>query len=505
LIRWIIIILVLIVVGLWAVAPPINVPARGFLADLLPGLVDRPTVDLAVAERRLSVAPGYSMSLFAKDLPGARILRVTPGGNLLVATSFSGEIWWLAADADGDGRADDRRVVLSGLNRPNGLDIKDGFLYVAEEHQVGRVPFVEEQAAGDYETVIGGLPTGGNHWRKTIRFGPDGLLYMTIGSSCNVCIEEDQRRASMRRYRPDGEFVDVVATGLRNSAGFDWSPRDGQLYATDNGRDLLGDDFPPCELNRITDGGFYGWPVANGAKVPDPDLGEGREAEIAASIAPVFDFRPHNAPLGILFLRGPGHPEAYRDAAIVALHGSWNRSEKDGYKVVSLHWDAEGNIVAEDFITGFLVDEDVSGRPAELAEDAAGRVYVADDYAGAVYRVVASSSGSGSVLVAQKETDQADAREAFNGDWGAAVASGKTYYDGAQCTTCHLLGEPSADGKIGLEDLAGRFSVAGLAKYLAAPVQPMPPVEADLAVRESLAVFLIESAQSDTAQGTLVN
>ena len=240
-IRWIVVIVVLIVVGLWAVAPPINVPARGFLADLFPGLIDRPTVDVAVAQRRLSVAPGYAMSLFAKDLPGARILRVTPAGNLLVATSFSGEVWWLAAD--GDGAAEERRVLLSGLRRPNGLDIKDGFLYVAEEHQVGRVGFADEQTSGDYEVVIGGLPAGGNHWRKTIRFGPDGLLYLAIGSSCNVCIEDDQRRASLLRYRPDGEFVDVVATGLRNSAGFDWSPRDGHLYATDNGRDLLGDDF----------------------------------------------------------------------------------------------------------------------------------------------------------------------------------------------------------------------------------------------------------------------
>ena len=167
--------------------------------------------------------------------------------------------------------------------------------------------------------------------------------------------------------------------------------------------------------------------------------------------------------------------------------------------------DDDGNIVAEDFVTGFLVDDDVSGRPAELAEDAAGNIYVADDYAGAVYRVSPSGSGSGSLVVAQARAGQAEVREAYSGDWAAAVEVGKVFYDEAQCTTCHLLGEPSADGKIGLEDLDGRFSVAGLAKYLAAPVQPMPPVEADQTVREALAVFLIESADSDTAPGTMVN
>ena len=191
----------------------------------------------------------------------------------------------------------------------------------------------------------------------------------------------------MRSYTPDGKFVDVYATGLRNSAGLDWRA-DGTLYATDNGRDLLGDDFPPCELNEIRQGGFYGWPFANGDRVPDPDFGAGREAVIAASIPPAFGFRPHNAPLGIVFLRSDKQLPEYRGDAIVALHGSWNRSHKDGYKVVALHWDADGTIRSRDFLTGFLKDENVIGRPAEVAEDADGAIYVSDDYANAVYRIV---------------------------------------------------------------------------------------------------------------------
>ena len=208
-------------------------------------------------------------------------------------------------------------MLLDGLDGPNGLDFWNGYLYVAEEGKVGRVQFDDAagKIVGKYEIVIDGLPTGGNHWKKTIRFGPDGLLYLNIGSSCNVCLEEDDRRAAMLRYTPDGKFVDIYATGLRNSAGFDWRA-DGTLYATDNGRDLLGDDFPPCELDQIRQGGFYGWPFANGDRVPDPDLGSGREAVIDASIPPVFSFRAHNAPLGMAFLRSGNQVEEFRGDAL---------------------------------------------------------------------------------------------------------------------------------------------------------------------------------------------
>jgi hypothetical protein len=186
------------------------------------------------------------------------------------------------------------------------------------------------------------------------------------------------------RFHPDGTGGEIYATGLRNAVGFDWRPEDGELYATDNGRDLLGDDFPPCELDHVVQGGFYGWPVANGNRVPDPDFGKGAEARIAASIPPVHGFRAHNAPLGITFLRGQDLPEDYRGAALVALHGSWNRTRKDGYEVVSLHWRADGAIEERDFLTGFLdrSDDEVVGRPVDVAEGPDGAVYVSDDYAG---------------------------------------------------------------------------------------------------------------------------
>ena len=188
-------------------------------------------------------------------------------------------------------------------------------------------------------------------------------------------------------HRPDGSGEEIFATGLRNPVGFDWRPETGELYATDNGRDLLGDDFPPCELNRIERGGFYGWPYANGDRVADPDLGAGRERRIASSLSPAHAFRAHNAPLGIHFVRGARAPRDYHGAALVALHGSWNRTRKDGYKVVSLHWRPDGAIEERDFAVGFERDEDVIGRPVDVAEGPDGAFYISDDYAGAIYRV----------------------------------------------------------------------------------------------------------------------
>jgi len=345
-------------------------------------------------QSRIQLPPGFSFVIYAADIPNARELRLTARGDLLVANPNRDQIILLTRDDNGDGRYDEKRVLFEKLNSPNGMDFytddqNQSWLYVAEEDAIGRVLFdhVRGKTVGAYEQVVTGLPDGGNHWKKSLRFGPDGLMYVTFGSSCNVCFEKDKRRATMMRYRPDGSGEEIYASGLRNSEGFDWSPVDGALYATDNGRDLLGDDFPPCELNKIEQGKFYGWPFANGNNIPDPDYGKGHEKEIANAIAPVHDFRAHNAPLGMAFLRYKNLPADYQHAALVALHGSWNRSEKDGYKVVSLHWQTDGTLVEKDFMSGFLQDDKAIGRPAEIVEGADGDIFISDDYASAVYRV----------------------------------------------------------------------------------------------------------------------
>jgi glucose/arabinose dehydrogenase len=478
--------LALAIGGLFLFAP-VSIPWQGLLAERFPTLFDAPGADRRVVESRLRVPAGYSISLFAADVPDARMLRVTEAGDVLVVSTRRGEVLLLEPDRDGDGSSDGRRVLLDKLDGPNGLDIAAGYLYVAENKRVLRVPFdAATGAVGEArETVIDGLPAGGNHWKKPIRFGPDGLLYLVVGSSCNVCLEDDERRAAMLRYTPAGEFVDIYATGLRNSAGFDWRLADGELYATDNGRDLLGDDFPPCELNLIRAGGFYGWPFANGNRIPDPDLGAGRGDVIASSIPPVFEFRAHNAPLGIVFLRSERHG-AYRGAAIVALHGSWNRTIKDGYKVVSLHWRADGTIEARDFVWGFLQDSNVIGRPAEVAEDAQGNVYISDDYAGAVYRVAPGGTEVALGVSARRPHAFAPRSDADP----ARLIEGQALFDTGSCLDCHSADATADDGRVPLVGIGERYDLDGLMAYLEHPTTPMPPVTA-AADRRALAEYLL--------------
>lgn len=359
----------------------VNVPLRSLIGGSNP-----PTPSEFRA--RVRVPAGFSIEIWASDVPGARFLRFTPGGDLLVSVPGSGRIELLRRDSDGDGRSDGKRVVMDDLNKPHGLDLHDGWLYVGETDAVGRIRFdaAEGSTHGDYERIITGIPTGG-HWTRTVRFGPDGLLYVSIGSSCNVCEEDDPRRAAIVRYRPDGSGEEIFATGLRNAVGFDWQPGTGALYANDNGRDLLGDDFPPCELNLVEFDGFYGWPFVNGDGVPDPDFGTKDPERVGAAISPVHSYPAHNSPLGLQFVRTQSVPPDFRGAALSALHGSWNRTQKDGYKVVSIHWLPDGTIEQRDFITGFEIDGDVIGRPVDIAEGPDGDFYVSDDFSGSIYRL----------------------------------------------------------------------------------------------------------------------
>jgi glucose/arabinose dehydrogenase len=446
----------------------------------------------------LSAPEGFSVELWVSGLPNARFLRFTPAGDLLVSTPRSGRIFLVERDGDGDGRPDGVHALLEGLDRPHGLDLHDGWLYVAETGAIARVRFDPDsrQLEGPVERVVTGLPAGGNHWTRTIRFGPDGWLYVSVGSSCNACVEVDARRATLLRYRPDGSGGEVFATGLRNAVGFDWRPATGELHATDNGRDLLGDDFPPCELNHVIEGGFYGWPYANGERVPDPDHGEGHEDRIAASIAPVHSFRAHNAPLGMTFLRDGRWPTSLRGAALVALHGSWNRTRKDGYRVVSLHWAEDGAIEERPFLTGFLRDDEVLGRPVDIAEGPDGAAYVSDDYGGAIYRVrradekrsrwagqpMSPRPTSTDPLAALSSTEVAGARER-----GAAL------YEAHRCARCHEP-ERAEPGVVAVliapERLRARFDVPGLAAYLLAPTPPMPAFPLSETERRDLAVWL---------------
>lgn len=342
----------------------------------------------------LAVPPRFELSIFADHLPNARLLKIAPTGQLLVSSPRTGAVY-LLTDHNHDGKAESTTQLIGGLKHPHGIDLYDDgrktWLYIAETHAIGRIAidWRTGKTLGDYESIMTDLPDDGGHRTRTIQFSRDNWLYLTIGSSCNVCLESDIRRATMMRVRPDGSDSQIYATGLRNSVGFDWAPWNNELYATDNGRDLLGDNYPPCELNQITAGGFYGWPHINGFGELDPDYGKGQDFLLKTSISPSFGFRAHNAPLGIHFLRHPSLPESYQRTALVALHGSWNRSEPDGYKVVALRWDDMGTITSEDFMTHFLQPSgQIIGRPVDIEEGPDGSIYISDDYAGAIYRVL---------------------------------------------------------------------------------------------------------------------
>ncbi len=370
---------------------PVQISDTRVLLDFLLGRGIAPP-STATVSAQLRVPAGFRVQVYSDQVPLARVIVFTSGGHLLVSRTRQDVVSILAPDGDGDGISDGHRILLEGLDGPHGLAVHDGWLYVAERTRVGRIRFNEAAGtvSGALEPILVGLTSDGRHQTKTIGFGPDGWLYLSQGSSCDVCIESDPRRAAMMRMHADGSGASIYATGLRNSVGFDWAPWDGALYATDNARDLLGDDFPPDELNRIEEGRFYGWPFVHGDGVPDPEFGDKYTGE-AKPADPVHDFRPHNAPLGIRFLRNARWPRGQERSALVALHGSWNRSTPDGYKVVLLQWSNDGAITESDFLAGFLGPDRIIGRPAFVTEGPDGAIYVSDDYAGVIYRVSAAN------------------------------------------------------------------------------------------------------------------
>lgn len=425
---------------------------------------------------RLKAPDGFSVGLYAKGVENARFIEFTENGDLLVSQPRNATISLIERDRDDNGISDGQRILMKDLNRPHGIDFYNGYLYVAESDAIGRIKFDHQkgEVLGAYERIISGLGDTGNHWTKSIRFGPDGLLYLSSGSTCNVCKEEDQQRATITRYQPDGSDEERVATGLRNSVGFDWAPFDQQLYATDNGRDLLGDDYPPCELNRIETGKFYGWPNVNGFGDTDPDFPD--KAMEAIAVPPVHGFRPHNAPLGIRFITGNEMPDRYHGAALVALHGSWNRNTYDGYKVVSLHWN--GKVFEErDFLSGFEKDGDVIGRPVDIAEGPDGCAYVSDDFGLAIYRVCYGVEQQMTAIAADIAITETGLEYLDEASLLSLQEQGQQLFQTRGCVACHVAGRnKTAFGLKPLNNISERFDVDRLATFYKAPTPPMPPV-----------------------------
>lgn len=471
----------------------------GGLTINFPGFSGNPMPESELRQR-VAVPEGFFINVYATGIENARLLRFTPAGDLLVSSPRTGTVWLIGRDTDGDGLADGQRKLLTGLHQPHGLALHDGWLYVAETTAVARVRFdaAGGTVSGTPERIVTGLPDGGNHWTRTVDVGPDGKLYVSVGSSCNVCIEADKRRAAILRYEADGSGEQIFATGLRNAVDFEWQPGTGALYATDNGRDLLGDDFPPCEFNRVIEGGFYGWPFANGNRIPDPDLGAGREAQIAASLPPAHGFAAHTAPLGMTFYRRPAgtavaaFPPEYDGVAFVALHGSWNRSRKIGYEVVALRFAPDGSIGEHPFVTGFLRNDRVYGRPVDVAVGPDGALYVSDDFTGQIYRVAHGTAARGDAASAVTPHDDplagldATALE-------QTAARGAALWRANDCERCHIVGQAAGDAYKPLQALAARYTIASLAALLRTPPSPMPTNQLTAEQRHDLAVYLLRT------------
>jgi glucose/arabinose dehydrogenase len=308
-----------------------------------------------------------------------------PDGVLYVTSIRDGKVLALP-DRNRDGKADETVVFAEGLRSPHGLAWWEGWLYVGETHRVVRL----RDSGGDlradtHEVIVPDLPPGEMHFTRTVGFGPDGMLYVSVGSSCNVCEERDARRAAILRYRPDGSAMQIYARGLRNAVGFAWHPETKELWATDNGRDWLGDDRPPEELNRVVEGGDYGWPYCYGNRVPDPQKGSSQRC--ARTEPAGFEMQAHSAPLGLGFYTGELFPEEYRGDLFIAFHGSWNRSVPTGYKVVRVRFRQGYPVGIENFVDVWYSRGRVQYRPVDVKAGPDGALYISTDKGQTIFRV----------------------------------------------------------------------------------------------------------------------
>ena len=335
----------------------------------------------------LKLPKGFHIAVYADNVEGARELAVTGNGLVFVGSLKAGKVYALV-DADKDGVAEKVVTVAEGLNTPNGVALLDGALYVGENSRIIKFDNIEKTYASKpaYKVIKDDLPPETWHGAKYIKAGPDGKLYVPIGAPCNVCDKENEPYSKIWRMNPDGSNWELFARGVRNTVGFAWHPTTKEMWFTDNGRDEMGDNMPSCELNVAPKPGMhFGFPYCHGGVLPDPQFGKGKSCD--AYVPPVAALGPHVAPLGLAFYTGTQFPEQFRNQLLIAEHGSWNRSSKIGYQVrlITLY----GNKVVSDtaFIDGFLQNEEVSGRPVDIAVMPDGSILVSDDHAHKVYRI----------------------------------------------------------------------------------------------------------------------
>jgi len=359
------------------------------------GSVNPPTRNKAVktgdgklALGDLNLPKGFSIDLYAEKVKNARSMSLSPSGTLFVGTRSAGNVYALR-DTDNDNKVDKQYTLLKKGNMPNGVAFKDGDLYIAEVNRILKFTDIESKLdnPGEPEVVYDQYPTESHHGWKFISFGPDGKLYVPVGAPCNIC-KSDEVYASITRINPDGTGMEVVQHGVRNTVGFTWDPETGDLWFTDNGRDMLGDDIPACELNHAPkDGMHFGYPYCHQGDLADPDFGDQKSCDEFTK--PAQNLGPHTAPLGVEFCNDTAFPDTYHNSIFMAEHGSWNRSRKIGYQISMVDYDGDKVTGYKPFIDGWLdkSTDDVWGRPVDIEWMPDGSMLISDDFADAIYRV----------------------------------------------------------------------------------------------------------------------
>ena len=355
------------------------------LVQILPGHICS-AADML--KRNIRLPPGFSISIYADNISDARSMTLSPGNILFVGSRKAGNVY-AVIDEDGDKIAEKVLTIAKNLNMPNGIAYKDGDLYVAEVHRIIKFKDIEQRLGnpGPPEIVFASLPQKKWHGWRYIKFGPDGKLYISIGAPCNVCTSADPLFGTIARMDADGSNFEIFARGVRNSVGFDWHPQSRELWFTDNGRDLLGDDLPPDELNRAASPGLhFGFPYLHGSQVPDPEFGPG--INTISITTPVWELGAHVASLGMEFYRGAMFPEKYASQVFIAEHGSWNRSVPVGYRISIVKLENSTPVAYEVFAEGWLQKNRVLGRPVDLEIMSDGSLLLSDDHSNRIYRIV---------------------------------------------------------------------------------------------------------------------
>ena len=350
----------------------------------MPALTD---ASAALPLNNIKLPAGFSIEVFA-EVENARSMAMSPSGTLFVGNRNDDKVYAIK-DTNGDFKADKKWVIASGLNMPNGVAFKDGDLYIAEVSKISKFSGIESKLdnPGKPVTVYDKYPSEAHHGWKYIAFGPDGKLYVPVGAPCNICESKDPQYASITRMNADGTGMEVFASGVRNTVGFTWHPETKDLWFTDNGRDMLGDDIPPCELDVATKAGqHFGYPYCHGGTITDPEFGSMRPCSDFQK--PAQNLGAHVAPLGLKFYNGKQFPASYQGNLFIAEHGSWNRSKKSGYKISLVKVSGGKSTGYETFASGWLDEstQKVWGRPVDVLLLADGSMLVSDDQANVIYR-----------------------------------------------------------------------------------------------------------------------